>query len=51
MGERASPEQIAAMARTVNPEDVTPIPWKAIQSTDEAVQANPGTVRDVVTPD
>ena len=50
MSERASPEDMATLARTVNPEDVTPIPANAIESLDEAVRANPGSVQDLIAP-
>jgi endonuclease YncB( thermonuclease family) len=50
MGARITPEEMAATARTVLPEDVTPLPSNAIESLDEAMRANPGPRLDVVAP-
>lgn len=48
---RASPEDMAAMAERIDPEDMRPIPGNAIEDIDEAARANPGTFRDVRAPD
>jgi hypothetical protein len=50
MGARITPEEMAATARTVLPEDVTPLPSNAIESLDEVMRANPGPRLDVVAP-
>ena len=50
MDERASAEDIAALARTVEPQDVQPIPANQVESLDEAMRANPGTLREVAAP-
>jgi endonuclease YncB( thermonuclease family) len=49
-GEAVTPEDMAALAREVNPEDVRPIPANQVGDLDEAMRANPGTIRDVVAP-
>jgi hypothetical protein len=50
MGARITPDEMAATARTVLPEDVTPLPSNAIEPLDEAMRANPGPRLDVVAP-
>jgi hypothetical protein len=42
---------LAALARTIDPRDVRPLPANTIGSLDEAMRANPGTLRDMVAPD
>lgn len=42
---------LAALARTIDPRDMRPIPANTIGSLDEAMRANPGTLRDVQAPD
>lgn len=52
MGERASPEDIAEAARSIDPEDVVPIPGgNTVETLDEAVKANPGSIRSLEAPD
>jgi len=50
IGGPVSAEDIANLARKVEPGDVTPLPSNAIESLDEAVHANPGSIRDVQAP-
>jgi len=51
LGLQPDPADMAAAARAIRPEDVTPIPGNRIESADEAARANPGTIRDVDAPD
>jgi endonuclease YncB( thermonuclease family) len=49
--DQASPAQMAATANRVFPEGMTPIPRNEIESLDEAMRANPGSVRPLPAPD
>lgn len=51
MGERATPEQMAGLASRIQPGDVTPVPYNRVETLDEAMRANPGSVRNVEAPD
>lgn len=51
LGEQPKPRDLADVARSIRPEDVTPIPANQVESLDEAHQANPGTLRDVEAPE
>lgn len=46
LGEQPSPTDLADVARSIRPEDVTPVN-NTIEGIDEAARANPGTIRDV----
>lgn len=46
LGEQPSPAEMADVARRVRPDDVLPIPANRIEDYDEAMRANPGTIRD-----
>jgi endonuclease YncB( thermonuclease family) len=47
---QATPEQMAATANRVSPEGMVPIPRNEIESLDEAMRANPGSVRPLPAP-
>jgi len=49
--EAASPEDLAATAGRADPADVVPIPSNQVESLDEALAANPGSIRDIEAPD
>lgn len=51
LGEQPSPVEMADVARGIRPADVTPIPANRIESEEEAIRANPGSVQDVAIPD
>lgn len=46
LGEQPTPTEMADVARAIRPEDVTPVN-NTIEGLEEAVRANPGTIRDV----
>jgi endonuclease YncB( thermonuclease family) len=48
---QATPAEMAATANRVSPEGMVPIPRSEIESLDEAVRANPGSVRPLPAPD
>jgi endonuclease YncB( thermonuclease family) len=49
--DQATPAQMAATANRVFPDGMTPIPRNEIESLDEAMRANPGSVRPLPAPD
>ncbi|WP_149522691.1 hypothetical protein [Sphingomonas montanisoli] len=51
IGEPSSAEDMANLARTVDPRDVMPLPANAIESLDEAERALPGTIQNIQSPD
>jgi len=51
LGEPIPPVELADVARSIRPGDVTPIPANRVESADEAIRANPGTVQEVPIPD
>ena len=51
MADRATPEKIADTVRATDPRDVLPLPANAINDLDEAIRANPGTLRTEKAPD
>ncbi|MGE0774268.1 MAG: hypothetical protein AB7L36_04400, partial [Sphingomonadaceae bacterium] len=49
--DQATPAQMAATANRVTPEGMVPIPRNEVESLDEAMRANPGSVRPLPAPD